>query len=74
MQIDGQKNAVNRKAATETTAEVRRIERKFSRTIVGSIISRINLSAGQKAVVVFAETGSTVGLCPCAVATQWWVV
>ena len=58
MQIDGQKDAANRNAAAETTAEVRRIEQKFSRYVDGSIVSRINRSAGQRAVAVFAETGS----------------
>lgn len=46
-----------RKAAAEAIAEVRRIEQKFSRYIDGSIVSRINRSAGQEAVAVDAETG-----------------
>ena len=57
VQIDGQDEVAMRKAAAEAIAEVRRIEQKFSRYIDGSIVSRINRSAGQEAVAVDAETG-----------------
>lgn len=56
LQIDGQDERVMRQAAAQAIAEVQRIEEKFSRYRGGSIISRINQSAGQGAVEVDAET------------------
>ncbi len=56
LQMDGQDERVLRQAAALAIKEVRRIEKKFSRYSAGSIISRINQSAGMQALEVDAET------------------
>ena len=61
IQVDGQDERVLRQAAAAAIAEVQRIERKFSRYQVDSVISRINRSAGQAAVEVDSETQELLG-------------
>ncbi len=56
VQMDGRNERAMRQAATEAMAEVRRIEKAFSRYREDSIISRINRSAGSDWVAVDAET------------------
>lgn len=56
VQIDGTDETLMRRAATDAIAEVRRIERKFSRYLDDSVISRINRSAGCDAVAIDTET------------------
>jgi thiamine biosynthesis lipoprotein len=56
LQIDGQDEPAMRHAAVQAIAEVQRIEKKFSRYTVDSVVSRINRSAGQVAVTMDAET------------------
>ncbi len=56
--IDGTDDALMHCAADQAMAEVRRIERKFSRYREGSIISLINGAAGRDAVDVDPETSA----------------
>lgn len=56
LQMDGRDERVMRRAAQAAMAEVQRIEQKFSRYTEGSVISRINQSAGREGVEVDAET------------------
>jgi thiamine biosynthesis lipoprotein len=56
LQIDGRDERVMRQAATQAIAEVHRIERKFSRYLDTSVISRINHGAGLDMIEVDAET------------------
>ena len=56
LQMDGQDEGAMRAAAALAMAEVQRIETKFSRYTDGSVISRINQSAGLAAVAVDDET------------------
>ena len=61
IQIDTQDERATRRAAKAAIAEVQRIEAKFSRYQSGSVISRINQSAGKAAVEVDAETRELLG-------------
>lgn len=54
--LDGQDERVMRRAAKAAMAEVQRIEHKFSRFRAASVVSRINLAAGLRAVEVDTET------------------
>ena len=56
LQMDGEDEGAMRRAAALAMAEVRRIEKKFSRYTDDSVISRINRSAGLAAVAVDDET------------------
>lgn len=56
LQMDGRDEHVMRRAANEAMAEVQRIEKKFSRYTEGSVISRINQSAGLAAIETDTET------------------
>ena len=56
IQMDGQNEAAMRQAAAEAIAEVQRIEKKYSRYLPDSVISRINQQAGQGAIEVDTET------------------
>lgn len=56
VQLDGQDEHAMRQAATEAVAEVQRIEKKYSRYLKDSVISRINAAAGLQFVAVDEET------------------
>ncbi len=58
LQMDGRDERVMQQVAALAMAEVKRIEKKFSRYNADSVISRINQSAGYEAVEVDAETKS----------------
>jgi FAD:protein FMN transferase len=55
--LRGDDDARMAQAARKAIAEVQRIERKFSRYLDDSMVSRINRSAGRHAVAVDEETG-----------------
>lgn len=56
VQIDGQDEHAMRQAVRAAVAEVQRIEKKYSRYLKDSVISRINAAAGLQFVVVDEET------------------
>ena len=56
VQMDGQDEHAMRQAARAAVAEVQRIEKKYSRYLNGSVISRINAAAGVQFVAVDEET------------------
>ncbi|MCX8521718.1 MAG: FAD:protein FMN transferase [Rhodoferax sp.] len=56
IQMDGQDEAAMHHAAAGAKAEVQRIEKKYSRYLPDSVISRINRQAGQAAIEVDSET------------------
>ena len=57
LHLRGDDDAQMERAARNAIAEVQRIERKFSRYLDDSVVSRINRSAGLNAVDVDSETG-----------------
>ncbi|WP_426112455.1 FAD:protein FMN transferase [Massilia sp. PWRC2] len=58
LHIDGTDEGLMRRAAAAAIAEVRRIERKYSRYLDDSVIGRINRAAGGAAVAIDPETES----------------